>query len=83
MAAPNGVRYVRIVVDTEHSRALIVKQLAHELWHVLEIADAPDVVDADSLRALYRRIGRPSVRPDLFETDAAIQVTAAVAAECR
>jgi hypothetical protein len=35
-------------------------QIAHEVQHALEIADAPDVVDRRSPAVLYRRIGHVS-----------------------
>ena len=37
--------------------------LAHELYHAAEIEGAPDVVDSDTLRALYERIGEQSCAP--------------------
>lgn len=59
--------------------------LGHELQHVLEIADAGDVVDAASLAALYTRIGiemgQGAVAERLFETEAAIHAGQRVRAE--
>jgi len=49
--------------------------LAHELYHAVEICRAPEVVDTDSLRVLYRQIGDlscpPPSRYDCWETRAA------------
>jgi hypothetical protein len=79
----NGQRYVRITIDTDHTRGLIIQQIAHELQHAAEIATAPEVVDAPGLRSLYRQIGRAVAGPDTFETTAAALVAAAVSAEMR
>jgi hypothetical protein len=35
----------------------VVEQLAHELYHAVEIAREPSVVDAGSMRQLFERIG--------------------------
>jgi len=57
MSAGGGMRYVLIRIAcarTDRERTAI---LAHELRHALEIADAPSVVDQETLAAEYRRIG--------------------------
>jgi hypothetical protein len=53
-----GTRYLMVRVD-RWGRAPWdrVAQLAHELQHAMEIAQAPEVQDAASLARLYRRIG--------------------------
>jgi len=53
----HGVRYVRIQVARRGSPIDAIALLAHELRHAIEVADAPEVIDSDSLVALYRRIG--------------------------
>jgi hypothetical protein len=80
IASGRPYRYLRVTLDTDHSRQLIIAQLAHELQHAVEIAEAPDVVDGATLRALYGRIGTRS-SADAFETTAAIRVAARIAAE--
>ena len=48
--------------------------LGHELYHALEIAETPSVVDADTLADLYSRIGRKTTDSGgvrTFETEAA------------
>ena len=50
--------------------------IGHELRHAVEIADAPDVVDASSLVREYEKIGflSPRVTPGVsFDSDAAVE----------
>jgi hypothetical protein len=54
---------------------VVVSQLAHELYHAVEIAREPSVVDAGSMRQLFERIGyRSCVDADAtcWETRAAV-----------
>jgi len=46
-----------ISVDPRQSTRSLIAQLAHELYHAVEIASEPDVVDGPSMRALLERIG--------------------------
>jgi hypothetical protein len=72
-------RYVRVVLNPlVRSRDLIVA-LGHELYHAAEIAAAPEVVDADTLAALFARIGRRT--PGGYETAEARRASARIAAE--
>ena len=80
-ASAGGTRYVRVTIDTSHSRQLIVEQIAHELQHAVEIAGSPEVIDAGSLRALYRRIGTSGAGRDVFETPAAVATGRTVSLE--
>jgi len=77
----NAQRYLRITIDTEHSQALIVQQIAHELQHAVELSGSPHVVDAATLRAFYTRIGTAERAADTFETVAAVAVGEAVRSE--
>jgi hypothetical protein len=74
-------RYLRVTIETNHSLQIITSQIAHELQHTVEIAEAPEVVDSATLRAFYRRIGTPSVDRGVYETANAIAVAARVAGE--
>ena len=74
-------RYLRVTIDTNHSFQLITSEIAHELQHAVEIADAPDVVDGATLRALFRRIGATSAGRDIYETTNARAVAARVSLE--
>jgi hypothetical protein len=53
----HGTRYVRIQITRRGEPNDSIAVLGHELRHAVEVADAPDVVDAVGLAALYRRIG--------------------------
>jgi hypothetical protein len=66
--APNRLELVREIS--------CIQQVAHELQHAIEVAGVPQVVDADSLRALDSRIGSAEMAPDTFETIAALAVAA-------
>ena len=57
MNRAGGSRYMRIVVSTSLVKERLLAVMAHELQHAREVADSPAVIDADSMRALYRRIG--------------------------
>jgi hypothetical protein len=50
-------RFLRITVDESLPPALRAAVLAHELWHALEVAREPQVVDQATFAALYRHIG--------------------------
>lgn len=53
----HGVRYVRIQIALRGEPKDSIAVLGHELRHAVEVADAPGVMDASDLAALYRRIG--------------------------
>lgn len=74
LAAASGRRYLVIELACGRPRLTQMGTLGHELYHAVEIAEEPSVVDARTLAALYTRIGR---RTDywggrmMFETEAA------------
>lgn len=74
-------RYLRVTIDTDHSHQIIVAEIAHELQHAVEIAEAPEVVDGTTLGALYDRIGTQGARTDVHETANAIAVARRVSKE--
>jgi hypothetical protein len=74
-------RHVRVTIETNHSVALIISELAHELQHAVEIAAAPDVVDQVTLHDLYRRIGQRGVGRNAIETAQAITAAHQVSLE--
>jgi hypothetical protein len=47
-------------LDSRQLMLRVVAQLAHELYHALEIAREPGAVDAASVKRLYERIGERS-----------------------
>jgi hypothetical protein len=57
VGATSGGRYIRIAVQIPGREDELAAWLAHELWHAVEIAQAPEVRSQASLAALYRRIG--------------------------
>jgi hypothetical protein len=62
IASTQGDRYVRVIVTPEKSRVNHDQRLAligHELRHVLEVLEHPEVVDLTSMEAMYRKIGVP------------------------
>jgi len=65
-------RYVRIDILGRLPPGRRAEVLAHELWHALEIAGAPEVRDDTGMRELFNRIGWRSGRQ--FETAAALAV---------
>jgi hypothetical protein len=62
MAATPGSqhRYVRVSLQPTLRRSDAIAMLAHELQHVVEVIDHPDVQSRDDLLGLYRRIGHRS-----------------------
>jgi hypothetical protein len=57
LARAHQVRYVRIQLALRGSAEDMIALLGHELQHATEVADAAGAADADSLLALYQRIG--------------------------
>ena len=57
MAATPANRYVRISLNPEMTHDALIAALGHELQHALEVAEAPWVVDTDSLQAYYKKNG--------------------------
>ena len=82
MAAAGGLRYVVIRLKPTR-RAAAIAMLAHELQHAMEIADAPAIVDEESLAREYARIGyrSHSTHGLAFDTKAAVDVGRRVVAE--
>lgn len=66
-------RYLRIRVSAWRPLPDLLQILAHELWHAVEIAGAPEVTDDASLEAFYKRIGRRLVE-GVYETEDALYV---------
>ena len=73
-------RYVMISLSKSMPPARKIELLGHELQHVAEIATDPRARDADSLRALFARIGEEHAR-NHFETAQARQAAESVRVE--
>jgi hypothetical protein len=81
MSTPGG-KNLLVRIDPRQPIRSVVAQLAHELYHAVEIAREPEVVDAGSLRDLYERIGERSCFSEAnpcWETRAAVAFEALVA----
>jgi hypothetical protein len=70
-------RYVRVAVNPRLSGDVLIATLAHELQHVVEVIEHPDVTSERSLGKLYERIGRSTRVGGIqgWETSAAQEVT--------
>ena len=74
LAGAVGHRYLVIELACGRSRLSQMAALGHELYHAVEIANEPSVVDTRTLAAFYGRIGRQTGNAGgrlTFETDAA------------
>jgi hypothetical protein len=70
--ASGAARYLRVQVDCMLSRTNLVALLGHELQHVAEVADRPDVIDSRTFAKLFDTIGYPACGSswrEQFETD--------------
>jgi hypothetical protein len=69
-------RYLRVAINPALGSEMAIATLAHELQHVIEVIEHPEVTSEPLLAALYRRIGQPSriLRGTGWETRAAQSV---------
>lgn len=77
-----GRKYLLVRIDSRRSDRTVIAQVAHELYHALEIAREPEVVDAESFKKLYERIGQRNCyqqQNGCWETMAAVDFEASVA----
>ncbi len=75
MASTGTGRMVRATFRHDLSANQAIAMVAHELQHVVEVADHPEVRSSETLRALYARIGRPSGKDGLrWDTADAVAV---------
>ena len=63
-------RFLRVQLNARSSAYTLVALLGHELQHVVEIADHPEVRSTEDVRAFYRRTG-VRTGTDAFDSDAA------------
>jgi hypothetical protein len=75
ISAVGGRRYLRISIDRRTAGCQRLAILGHELQHAVEIAEAADAVDQETMASLYRRIGFRSAngRQDSFDSRLAIE----------
>jgi hypothetical protein len=81
MGAGTNIRYVRLTLHRLTSPDNLIELLGHELQHAVEIAQAPEVRDSDTMLGLYKRIGFHRRTATHFETIAARQIATRVRAE--
>jgi hypothetical protein len=76
-------RYVRIAIDITGSEDRLISVLAHELQHAIEVAQAPDARDAQSVERLFSQLAVAfgCDRSNCFETKAAKDVQSIVKEE--
>jgi hypothetical protein len=79
--AGHGRRYVRIDIRQGLTPKEMLAIIGHELQHAVEIANARDVRDDESMIELYRRIGVSRDARSHFETLAARAAASRVRAE--
>jgi hypothetical protein len=76
ISAAGGRRYVHIRVARLASADVQIALIGHELRHAVEIADAPAVVDGESLAREYERIGflnANQLANTSYDSDAAVE----------
>ena len=56
VVAQGNYRYLHIAVQTQGSERRLVSLLAHELQHAVEVAQAPEARDAESLERTFSRL---------------------------
>jgi hypothetical protein len=81
MSTPGG-KNLLVRIDPRQPIRTVVAELAHELYHAVEIAREPEVVNVASLRDFYERIGERSCYSEAnpcWETRAAVAFEALVA----
>ena len=84
VAASPHARYLQIIIDRNLNGHGLLKVLAHELQHAIEVVRAPQVVDRASFRLLYERIGfylYGSGMRDQWETEEAQRIASLVSNE--
>jgi len=82
MVVAGPMRYLKIAVDLRGGRDRLMALVAHELQHAVEVAEAGEVRDSQSMVRLFERRTIPQVcGGGCFETAAALDVQEAVLAE--
>lgn len=78
-----GYRYLRVVVNPELSQHQLIGVIAHELQHVMEVAEAGSVRSDQDLRTLFksRDTGACGLAHNCTETAAAVRLQERVLAE--
>lgn len=86
MTSAGGYRYVRVTMELDPDTDTGLALLGHELWHVLEIAEARWVTDRTAVNALYETIGYqtcPASVARCYDTEGAVATGYQVLRELR
>jgi len=82
IGANESLRFVRATIKVRPKSNVLIASIAHELQHVVEVVNAPWVINDRSLRALYHSIGkRTSISEEVWDTAAARRTTQQVLRE--
>jgi hypothetical protein len=72
VTATKDFRYVRVAINPDLQSTMLIASLAHELQHVIEVGEAPSIVDNRTLADHYRAHGlEKHVNSDEWDTEAA------------
>lgn len=83
IARAGGQRYLDVRIARTLDRRSDIASLGHEIQHALEIAAAPEVVDAASLDRFYGRVGFSVSDKRWHESHAALRAGEAILRELR
>jgi hypothetical protein len=77
VSAAGDYRYVRVMINPDQTGEQIIAALAHELQHVREVGEHPEVTTEVGLSELYKRIGHSNRAGGVlgWETAAAQDIT--------
>lgn len=77
MGTGGTYRYVRVALNPRMTGDVMIASLAHELQHVTEVIEHPDVTSEKTLKQLYERIGQSTRTGSIpgWETAAARALT--------
>lgn len=64
LSSSGGYRYLVVHLPAGASKPQQIAMLGHELQHAVAIADAPSVIDSDTLKKEFERIGKVAVAPN-------------------
>mgnify|MGYP006952652715 CR=1 FL=1 len=81
LSSSGNTRYLRGTVSLRRTQRDLIAAIGHELWHAVELARSPEVVDRASLSTFYAARARRSCAGCGYETAEAIASESAVRRE--